>query len=478
LSAHGRAAPGLPVSDTPAGMRATLIGLAGAALAIGAGAAYAVTAYKLSPAVLPLAAAAVAALAVGLWRLELGIALLLLLTPFAENAPISQPGAAKLRLALIAWAGALALAQTARVAVSGEKLRAPPGFTAALLFLGAGLLAVPTAIDQPGAAAKFLLLVGSVVLYLLIGMFLIDWRKVTVLLWALVLLGFIISVHAIFQYLTGQFSRVGFISSTGAVEYRIASVFPHPNALAGFLAIIVPMAICLVGYFKSLLAKVFCSIVAILATIAVVLTFSRGALVALIALPVVLVRDRRAWPFIAVALAAIVLLAPGIWRDRVAQSAQTDRPEIATRLDFWQAAGTMFRHHPLLGVGLNSFAPAYIALERPGRTFLGGGFLNAPETAHNVYLTVLAEQGLIGITGLIVLFGTFLAMMNRLRGSPDPRVRVLGLGLLGSLVVLLVHNFFDVTFADPKSSTLVWVLFGIAAIATRLEQVREPAPAG
>ena len=65
------------------------------------GATYALTAYTVDASVLPIAAAAFAALALGLWRLEYGLALLILLTPFAENAPISEPGQAKLRLALI-----------------------------------------------------------------------------------------------------------------------------------------------------------------------------------------------------------------------------------------------------------------------------------------------------------------------------------------------------------------------------------------
>ncbi|MGH3057796.1 MAG: hypothetical protein ACRDPP_06105, partial [Gaiellaceae bacterium] len=81
----------------------------GAGLAAGAaGAVYALGSYRLDDAtVLPIAAVGLLAVAVGLWRLEYGLALLIVLTPFAENAPIAEPEHARLRVALAAWALAL-----------------------------------------------------------------------------------------------------------------------------------------------------------------------------------------------------------------------------------------------------------------------------------------------------------------------------------------------------------------------------------
>ncbi len=85
------------------------------AAAAAAGAAYAFGSYRLDdPTILPIVAAGLFAVALGLWRLEYGLALLIVLTPFAENAPIAEPGNARLRVALVAWALLLVFLQAVR----------------------------------------------------------------------------------------------------------------------------------------------------------------------------------------------------------------------------------------------------------------------------------------------------------------------------------------------------------------------------
>jgi len=268
------------------------------------------------------------------------------------------------------------------------------------------------------------------------------------------------------------------VSATGAVEYRVASFFPHPNQLAGFVVLFVPLAVGLYRVFESRLARAACILLALAAVPAAIFTYSRGVLVALVALVVVLARSRRAWPLIAGAAVVVVLLAPAAWHDRVADAGSLDRPEIATRLDFWDAAVSMFQANPLLGVGLNNFDVAYVSLERTGRTFLPGTGLAAPETAHNLYLNTLAEQGLVGIAALLLLVLAAGRLALALRRSDDPRVRGFGLGLLGAGVALLVSNLFDVTFVDPKTSILAWTILGVGAALQRIDARRRAVGTG
>ena len=152
----------------------------------------------------------------------------------------------------------------------------------------------------------------------------------------------------------------------------MSSFFPHPNQLAGFVVLFVPLSVGLYSVFESRVAKAGCVLLPFLALPAAILTYSRGVLVALVALILVLARSKRAWPAIAAAAVLVVLLAPAAWHDRVADVGRLDRPEIATRLDFWDAALSMFQENPALGVGLNSFDVAYVDLEQTGRSFLPG----------------------------------------------------------------------------------------------------------
>ena len=471
MQSQGWARAAAPQWSAVGALAAVAVAAAGAA-----GAAYAVGSYRLDdPTILPIAAAGLFAVTLGLWRLEYGLALLIVLTPFAENAPIAEPGHARLRVALVAWAMVLVFIQAVRSLLSGRELEAPPVFVGALAFVGAALAAVPLAAAEGAAAAKFVLLAGSVFIYLLIALFLDDWRSLKPIFAALLIVGLLVSAHALWQYFTGDLSRVGFISSTGAVEYRVASFFPHPNQLAGFVVLFVPLSVGLYSVFESRLAKAACVLLSLLALPAAIVTYSRGVLVALVALVLVLARSKRAWPAIAAAAVLVVLLAPSTWQDRVADAGRLDRPEIATRLDFWDAALSMFQAHPVLGVGLNSFDVAYVDLDTTGRTFLPGSGLAPPESAHNLYLNTLAEQGLVGIAALFLLILAAGRMVLALRRSSDPRIRNFGLGLLGAGIALLVSNLFDVTFVDPKTSMLVWTLLGVGAALQRID-ARSGAP--
>lgn len=468
-----------PLSGRAVGARTLVPALLPAAtLALGAGfgALYAVSAYIASPVLLPVVALGLAAILLGLWRLEYGLALLVVVTPFSENASIAEPGQAPLRLALVLWALVLVAIQLARsMADREQQLSLPPLFWGVAAYLAAALLAVPGAADAEAAAGKLLLLSGAVVLYGLVALFVDDWSRLKPLLWAIVLAGLVVAGHAIFQKLTGQVSRVGYISSQGEVEFRITSAFPHPNQLAGFLAILVPVCVGIAGALRTRPARVACGALLVMAVVAIAFTASRGALVGLAALPLLFLRDRRAWPLVAGGVLLIALSAPDLYSDRLAGISALDQPEIVERLDIWQAAAQIFREQPILGAGLDSFPVAYLEAERSGRTFIGGGF-GLPPTAHNLYLNTLAEQGLLGLTALLLLALAFLRTVRHLSRSTDPRIRGMARGLLGAGIVLAVHNVFDVTFSDAKGATLVWVLLGVAAALARIVPQTGTAP--
>ncbi len=429
----------------------------------------ALASYELSPAALPAALAALAAISLGIWRLEIGIAILILINPFTENITTGGVSSNPIVAFLAMWIILLLVTAAARELVDGRPLRRPPMLAAAVLFFIAAIVAVPVA-DQTIPPGKFLAFYSGVPVYLLVAMFIDSWQKLRWVLGAILAAGLIISVHAIWQYATGHFSQVGFIGPSGSVQLRIESTFPHPNQLAGFIGIVVPVAIGLASAARGW-SRTACIAVATLALAATVLTFSRGAAVAALVLPFVYRPVRRAWPLLLVAAAALVLLAPSIWQERITAIGNTSNPEIRTRLDLWSSAEQTFVDHPLVGTGLDSFSQAYLAQERPERTYLGGDApIQAPDTAHNLYLNTLAEQGIVGAAALALVIFALARLIMLLRRGVLARTRAIGLTLLGTAVVVFVHNLFDVTLI-PKTSILLWALFGAAAAAFELDRL-------
>jgi len=77
---------------------------------------------------------------------------------------------------------------------------------------------------------------------------------------------------------------------------------------------------------------------------------------------------------------------------------------LSGRMIIWETAGEMIKDRPLTGVGAGAYADAYdhyaTRAEDPFRS--GGGYEGGVYHAHQMYVSIAAESGLIGLAGLLV----------------------------------------------------------------------------
>jgi putative inorganic carbon (HCO3(-)) transporter len=109
---------------------------------------------------------------------------------------------------------------------------------------------------------------------------------------------------------------------------------------------------------------------------------------------------------------------------------------VVERLAHWQAALNMTRANPWLGVGLGSYEVAYpdyrlINWDEP----LGH--------AHNYYLNILAEGGIIGLVAYGSVWFLIIWINWQARKHPDMLSRLTATGILGTWAYLSVHSLFD-----------------------------------
>lgn len=120
------------------------------------------------------------------------------------------------------------------------------------------------------------------------------------------------------------------------------------------------------------------------------------------------------------------------------QGTSTAEGNAKVRLLYWGVGLEMFRAHPLLGVGANNYEVAFptareqFAVTHPDSSLVELNEQLLTQYAHNEYVQILAELGLVGI----VLFGVFCLFLARnlwraLRYSEHPLLALgLGAGLL------------------------------------------------
>jgi O-antigen ligase len=136
------------------------------------------------------------------------------------------------------------------------------------------------------------------------------------------------------------------------------------------------------------------------------------------------------------------------------------------RFSQWYAGWRMFADNPLLGIGIGNYNSAY-------ETYRLEQWPVALGHAHNHYLTIAAEAGLLGLGAylvfLVVAFRTGIAAYRR---AQDRTGRAVAVGILGSLAAFASHNLFDVLFVHGMGVTVGLLLALLLCIPRGMEELQ------
>jgi O-antigen ligase len=112
---------------------------------------------------------------------------------------------------------------------------------------------------------------------------------------------------------------------------------------------------------------------------------------------------------------------------------------VKERMAYWFGGIRMAEDHPWQGVGLGNYGVQYDA------KYFTSPFMKSQVHAHNYYIHITAETGVIGLTAYLLLIGGVLAtgVGAVRRTARDPFARALALGGVGVVVAVAVHNLFE-----------------------------------
>ena len=93
--------------------------------------------------------------------------------------------------------------------------------------------------------------------------------------------------------------------------------------------------------------------------------------------------------------------------------------------------------------------------------------------AHNYYLNVLAETGIIGLAAYLAFAASLVWFSWRARQHPDPGARLIAIGSLGTWAYLSVHSLTDNLYVNNVFIHLS-VTIGIVCLLNRDIPLRTP----
>jgi len=315
-----------------------------------------------------------------------------------------------------------------------------------------------------------------------------DVRSV---IWFLVVYGLAMALFALVQHFTWN-GRFFWLRPTAAEGSLVFGPFVNRNHFAGYMELLMPLPVALVitrAVRKD--ARLFFLLAAAAMGVAAVVSLSRGGMVSIAAEMTLIAvfgigakRQRgrgvntlaspgRLRSAALIILVATLISAGILWvgsepvvsrllPSQIAGQHSKSETFFSSRGWIWRDSIAMISANPIVGVGLGAYETAYPIYSRDdGSQVLGQSY--AVDRAHNDYLQILAEFGVIGAAiALWFIVLVFRAVARGMRNG-DQLMAGVALGCGASIFGMLAHSFFDFNLQLPSNALLFLLLTAVAS---------------
>lgn len=352
------------------------------------------------------------------------------------------------------------------------------GLLALAGLLGTGALSVMVAGEPLFAVFDLFALATSIAIFIYVSSQIMEMKELRLVVIVLVVSTFIQALVALGQKVTG--SSLGLALLPGAATgplygyagletiSRVGGWIGHPNSLALFFDLLLPLNVSLLFYPLGRGLKFFLAVAVVLEVLALGVTYSRGGIIASsLALFFLLIffwqkkmgllRAVLGVLTIGVLAAVLFLTIPNPLRTGLFRTEGT----AYGRWPLIQVAASLIKSRPLLGTGLNNFVPTARPLDTTPEKIVSAW--NSP--VHNLFFFIASEVGLMGLAFFFLFLFKVMTWLYPALRAPDPFLLCTGAGLFFGLLAFFVHAQVDYTIWTQNR--LLWFLLGLAIIVGR-----------
>jgi O-antigen ligase len=338
---------------------------------------------------------------------------------------------------------------------------------------------------DPNSTKLVIVQLASLLVYFAAILVFVDTpHRLHVLVRTIMIFGFLLAIFGLTQSFTSP-TKVYWMRELN--QSTAFGPFINRHHFAGYmeLTISLPLGLLLAGSIDKQKWLLYLFLAGMMG-VALVMTASRGGIISLVAEIVFLVIVTAIWrrqserrrvrssrlkgvatraglagALIVGLFLGVVLLGGEFSLNRFIDSVNTDDPTTG-RAHFWSVTLDIIKAHPMAGTGLGAYGVIYTRYDtRNG--------LYRLEQAHNDYLQVLSDAGVVGgVLAFAFVAILFYRGFQRAKSRDDFR-RGVALAALGGCFAVLVHSFFDFTLHTTSNALLFLVLAALATMNGRVE---------
>lgn len=245
---------------------------------------------------------------------------------------------------------------------------------------------------------------------------------------------------------------------------RAAGFFGYPMTFAGYLCMYLPLF--LIGYFDNLFGgryKYIAGIMFLAGLAALIYNGTRGAWIAVaitsgILLLYYMFRSKRNLivGIVLIAVSGGLLVNDAAFMHRMSTITNNKYQSNSERLLMWESAWNMFKDHPVFGVGLGQYKDNYQQKYISPKA-------KEPNLAHahNNFMQMLAENGIVGFIGFITMFVCIIGHNVRMFLNSK---NIYSLAICSVTITLLLQGLTEFNFGNSAVVKAYWLILGCLVV--------------